>query len=225
MRKVIITRSSYLIHPNELACYANVRKCWQLPREHTLLELDDPIFLDLHTLYPPSRSRAAAIIQEAGLFAPYYRETRSLTDVVALKVSTATTWYHLVRSSRTELKWPKLVLFKNWHTGRHVQVRCHFRPKSEPDFIGFSDTVAQWESFMRHRKILRSVDRLDHNFSTWIARFEFNNSAADATIAFFMLLSLSRAQISLKSVSVSLPHPVSQLSKESEEIADQRDAS
>ncbi|HEY6252845.1 MAG TPA: hypothetical protein VI685_23045 [Candidatus Angelobacter sp.] len=140
MRKVIITRTSYLIPPKDLRSHRNIQECWQLPRGYTLLSVNDPVFSDGKTLYAPSNSKAAAIVVEGSLFTPFYQRVRSLADILTLKVATKTVLYHLVTTSRTLLEWPRLALVADWENAEQIQIVCHYPQRSLPE-IGLLDTV------------------------------------------------------------------------------------
>lgn len=225
MRKVIITQTRYLISSNDLVCHPAVRRCWPLPWGHTLIELDDPIFQNRSTLHPPSRSRETAIVQEAALFAPYYRQSRSLADVLALKVSTQTTWYHLVTASRTELKWPNLILLKNWYTTQQIQIVCRFPHRSEPDFRAFDEPLKHWRDWMTDRNVLRSVARTEPSPSTCVATLTFNNYAADAMMALFLYMSIAPAKNPVRGVIVSRSGDISQLRERAQIAGQEKEAS
>jgi hypothetical protein len=201
MKKIIITRTSYLVPCNELLRPPGVRRCWLLPREFTLVELDDPVFETVHTLYAPSSSQAAAILQEAALFAPYYRQARSLADVSALKILTKTVTYHLVLSSRILLRWPGLMLIQDWDTVQPIQLTCRFLQMSSRHLGIFEQIVEEWQVCMRRLGVIGRFDRVPGATPTTV-ECQFIHSGEEATLALFMMLSSARFGISLGSLNV-----------------------
>lgn len=205
MRKVIITRTSFLIPATELNRIGCVEDCWQLPAGHTLIAVNDPVFQNPKTLLAPSNAGAAAIMEEAFLFAPFYQQVRSLADILSFKVSTRTVFYHLVTTSRRLLEWPRLEVVPDWQVVQQIQIACHF-PRQDPSQLGFLDAVFdQWQSCMSRLRVLRNFIRITFEPDTYIARCAFHHSAGDATMALFMLLSSTSNETFLQSVRLTPP--------------------
>ena len=200
MRKVIITRSSYLIPQEELSSHPGFHESWQLPQGYTLVSINDPVFQDPKTRHAPSRSKAAAIMAENTIFAPFYQQPRSLADILALKVPTRTVFYHLITASRTLLQWPRLDLVQDWEIAEHLQVLCHYSRRGLPALHQPDSVFQEWQLCMRRLKVLQDFDRITFEPEAYSVRCHFSQSAGDAAMALFMILSNANDQTSLRSV-------------------------
>lgn len=204
MRKIIIAPTPYLIPCDEVHRPPGVRRWWRLPRACTFIEMDDPVFETTETLHPPSSSLAGAMMQEAALFAPYYRHVRSLADVLTLKLVTNTASYHLITSSHTLLQWPSLTLFTDLES-EQIQLTCQFPDKSPAELERFTQIVKEWQRSMRRLGVLKIFERIDLTPLTYVALCQFIHSGEEASVALFMMLSACCAETAIESLKVSPP--------------------
>jgi hypothetical protein len=217
MRKVIITNSNYLIGFNDLSRHAAVRKCWLLPRDFILFEMDDPVFVSPGDARPPSSQMAAAIFEEATFFAPFYQRISSLADIKSLHIPSQTVSYHLLTASRTNLQWPAIQLSDNWDKFPTVHVICRLLSRSAVEPTVLKQTLAEWQSCMRRLGQLRRASQRRVALRSLSTTCEFTGECGDGTMALFMLLSEKSRLISLRSVAFLGPDDSSLRGQEGED--------
>jgi hypothetical protein len=203
MRKVIITRSSYLV--DELSRQRIVKKHWSLPRGYTLFCIEDPVFSDSAHIYAPSPSRASAILEEAMLFVPFCNGVRSLADIKALHIAGQAGSYHLVSASRTTLPWPTLKTSQNWDTSQTILVVCRLEAGSSQRRLLLKTIFSEWEVCMQRLRQVRQVVEVAAGSGRYAARAHFARASGEATMALLMLLCETSSLTSLKSVELLVP--------------------
>lgn len=205
MRKVIVTKSYNLVAPEELTTHPQLRKCWQLPREYTLIEIADPALTAEEPSCQTSRHAAVASMAEGMLFAPFHRRLKSLADITTLHFSAQTTSYHLITESRYIPKWPSFVFSPHWDAQEAIAIHCRLNSDLLSRFEVLQSTFVEWATRMREIGKLRLFLPVVSERRKYVVNCEFAEPCGDQIIALFMLLADTGAHTCLRSVSFYLP--------------------
>lgn len=206
MRKVIITKSYNLVAPEELTTHPLLSKCWQLPREYTLIEIVDPALSQEEPSFQTSRHAALASMAEGMLFAPFHRRLKSLADITTLHFSTQTTSYHLITESRYIPRWPSFVLSPRWETQQAIAIHCRLNSDLASRFEVLQSTIVEWAARMREIGKLRLfLPIVSERRRKYVVNCEFAEPCGDQIVALFVLLADTRLHTCLRSVSFYLP--------------------
>lgn len=203
MRKVIITNSSYLIGFDDLSRHPAITKCWSLPRDYTLFEVTDPIFANSGDMHPPSAQMAAAIVEEAALFAPFYRGLRSLADIKALHIAGQTASYHLITLSRAQLHWPITSFEENWDMARSLWIACRLRRRFLEGSQLLRGLFVEWQTWMEQLGQTSRHAETEGAPGRYLVQYHFTQPCGACLMALLMLLAHTSHVTSLKSVTFS----------------------
>jgi hypothetical protein len=204
MRKVIITKSHNLIGWEHLAKHSLVRRRWRLPREYTLIVVD-PTAETTGSVCLSQKQMAVAHVEEASLFAPFYRRTKSLAEISTLHLTARTTSYHFVADSRSVLQYPAFRVFPDWETSNVIQIRCLLRSNLTGRCLFLQSIFAEWAIGMRGLQELRLFSPVISDRRQYVVTCGFGEACGDATMALLMLLSDTRAATCLRSVAFCPP--------------------
>jgi hypothetical protein len=202
MRKVIITKSGNLVGLQDLITHPEVLKCWQLPREYTLVEVRDPT---LHVIEsdipcPPARCAALASMGEGMLFAPFHKRMKSPASLATLHLRTHTAAYHLIAETRRVSQWPLVAFSPSWEISPHIEVRCRLNSDLADRFEALETTIFEWALGMKQLgKPCALAPVLSHR-RKHVVRCQFAEPCGDQIMALLMLLAEAATDMCLKSV-------------------------
>jgi hypothetical protein len=207
MRKVIVTKASYISF-DELARNPRVRKHWLLPRGFMLIEM----------MHPASRGAAAkraqpqiaaALEEEAALFAPFYRRVRSLAEIMTLQIRTRTASYHLCAAGPTIVRWPNLRVPDGWDVQTAMDITCKFST-SIAARMSIRRIFNEWRSCLTGLGELATFEARSRVAGQYAGKCKFTGCCGDATIALLILLAGEGARLRLQSVHLSAEPDASQ---------------
>ena len=205
MRRVIITKSYNFVAPEELTKHPLLNKCWQLPREYTLIEILDPVLRQEEPLCQTSRHAALASMAEGMLFAPFHRRMKSLADITTLHFSAQTTSYYLITESRYIPRWPSFVFSPHWDAQEAIAIHCRLNSDLISRFEVLQSSFVEWAARMREIGKLRLFLPVVSERRKYVVNCEFDEPCGDQIITLFMLLADTGLQTCLRSVSFYLP--------------------
>lgn len=221
-RRVIITKSSYLINFVELSKHALVNKCWALPHEYTLIELNHPKLQRGSSDNAASSAEAVVSLEEAALFVPFYGNRRSLADIAAFHLLADTASYHLITTNRTVLRWPRFHCVGNWTNCKTIQLVCRLSTKSEGAFHVLRDLLLEWATSMKKYRQLRRLEPLPApGAREYSVTCDFVGGSGDSLMALFMLLADTSGESSVTSVGLEPPEQLSASNQNLDQRVDQ----
>lgn len=206
MRKVIVTKSYCLVAPEELTTHSQLRKCWKLPRDYTLIEILDPVLSQEEPSSQTARHAELASMAEGTVFAPFHRRLKSLADITTLHFSAQTTSYHLITDRRQVPRWPLFVFSTGWDTREAVAIHCRLNSDLASRFEVLQSTIVEWAALMTEIGKLRLfLPILSERRRKYVVNCEFAEPCGDQIIALFILLADTRVHTCLRSASFYSP--------------------
>src|SRR5579872_4184776 len=208
-RKVIITHNSNVTHSFADVKHPFVSKYWVLPRGYCLLEFSHPAFqLTMDSQFATSiwddttRSLAASAENEQrALLEPLYASLSSPSDAVMLLVPTASTMYEFIGKEKRTTQWPDLGCSLGWDRLAKLRVAGRFVAATREDLLeqqrrleaNFDEWVEAIEPLGVH------IQRLNMNFvgTYFSATVIFSQSAGDALMGLYLLLTLDRSKLGI----------------------------
>lgn len=202
-RRIIITKRYNVIGPQELTEHPRVRKYWELPREYCLIEIGDCIEQASGSLN--SHDLAVARLDEAAMFAPFYRSVKSIAEITTLHVALPTAIYHLVTDRKSVSRWLQLSLTNDWETSPVLHTACRLNSRRLEELQVVQASVSEWATSMLQTGGLRVFGPLAAENRKYALRCEFSGTSGDAAMALFMVLTDAMSAYHLRSVSFRAP--------------------
>jgi hypothetical protein len=214
VRQVIIAKDAD-IDFDILAKHPLVKKVWRLPRAYTLFEYYHPVFE--HTwnsnykaataarqTEPYKSQTHAAEMETRNLLGPLYHAYAGQDYHMHEEVS-RTAWYWFKGREKLTLKWPRIGHSKDWESSSTVRIAGRLFIAMPETIEGLDAVLSEWRDCMDGFGEIKRAAELRLEGDGFSADYEFAGPCGDATMALFMLLTVTRHLTSLEAVGFFLP--------------------